>query len=509
MTHAFFPLLFALSYVLTLYHHNIGDVRLTSLYKPVAVITVIWLLLWLVLSCVFAQTTKRMIYFSLITVLMFSFRDNNAFIPQKVLYVLYVFILAVSYSLLFKAKTVRKVSQFVAGMAFVSIGIPLVHILYYETAVRSHIPVESRIIIRDDIPDTPPLGYYPDIYYIVPDSFSSTGVMKKYMGWDNSVFDDFLKGKGFYVASNATSNYPKTYLSLSSTLNMEYLDYLSVHTNSTDETLVSPLIKNNAVLLFLLDHGYAFYQIGSWWGPTQYNPRAEKNFNLDLQNSLGISMFDTIIIDSTAVRPLLPKSWFSQIVTESEEDKRKRTIYQFNTLAAIPPLPGPKFVFAHILAPHAPNVFGPDCQFVTPGSLAGTSYEIGYTDQVRCISRKLEETVSAILSKSKKPPVILIHSDEGAPYFADALHPPDNWKDAPKDLLRKKFPVMAAYYLPDVSDEYTLYPSITPVNAFRVILNKYFQTSLPILEDRNFINLDMEHRYEYREVTDIVQAARQ
>jgi hypothetical protein len=31
-----------------------------------------------------------------------------------------------------------------------------------------------------------------------------------------------------------------------------------------------------------------------------------------------------------------------------------------------------------------------------------------------------------------------------------------------------------------------LYPGITPVNTFRVILNIYFGASLPLLDDRSF-----------------------
>ena len=41
---------------------------------------------------------------------------------------------------------------------------------------------------------------------------------------------------------------------------------------------------------------------------------------------------------------------------------------------------------------------------------------------------------------------------------------------------------LSAYYLPDGGEE-LLYPSITPVNTFRIVFNKYFGANYPLLED--------------------------
>ena len=50
------------------------------------------------------------------------------------------------------------------------------------------------------------------------------------------------------------------------------------------------------------------------------------------------------------------------------------------------------------------------------------------------------------------------------------------------------------------ADTSRLYASITPVNSFRVVLNEYFGTELPLLPDRNYV-LDS---YEVVDVTGIV-----
>ena len=79
------------------------------------------------------------------------------------------------------------------------------------------------------------------------------------------------------------------------------------------------------------------------------------------------------------------------------------------------------------------------------------------------------EVVDAILENYEEPPIIVIAGDHGflrylehSPYAHD---------------------ILAAYLLPD-GGESALYPSITSVNSFRVILDYYFGLDLGLLEDR-------------------------
>jgi hypothetical protein len=53
------------------------------------------------------------------------------------------------------------------------------------------------------------------------------------------------------------------------------------------------------------------------------------------------------------------------------------------------------------------------------------------------------------------------------------------------NCLEERYSILNAYYFPN--EEYNLlYPSITPVNSFRVIFNTFFGTDLPLLEDKNY-----------------------
>ena len=69
----------------------------------------------------------------------------------------------------------------------------------------------------------------------------------------------------------------------------------------------------------------------------------------------------------------------------------------------------------------------------------------------------------------KKPPVIILQGDHG---YGDANLP---------YRLRN----LNAYYLPGDGKK-LVYPSITPVNSFRLIFNAYFGGKYAMLEDKSY-----------------------
>ena len=108
------------------------------------------------------------------------------------------------------------------------------------------------------------------------------------------------------------------------------------------------------------------------------------------------------------------------------------------------------------------------------------------------------------MSKSKEKPIIIIQSDEGPfpeRYHNNAKH--FKWEKATKKELRQKMGVLNAYYLPNV-EKSPLYPSITPVNTFRLIFNLYFNADFELLPDESFFFEDEQHIYNMINVTDLV-----
>ena len=63
----------------------------------------------------------------------------------------------------------------------------------------------------------------PHIVYIVPDRYASNTNLQRYYNFDNSLFTQALRSRGFTVKDDAFANYTKTFQSLGSLLNMNYI----------------------------------------------------------------------------------------------------------------------------------------------------------------------------------------------------------------------------------------------------------------------------------------------
>ncbi len=156
----------------------------------------------------------------------------------------------------------------------------------------------------------------------------------------------------------------------------------------------------------------------------------------------------------------------------------------FEGLKKIPELKSPTFTFAHIPVPHPPFVFDHE------GNFTGTTGFVGeygnhwlpkqaYVDQVLYLNAAVEEVVDSLLTQSETPPIIVIQGDHG---------PMSHWMRS-----RETLAILNAYYLPGGGDQY-LYPSITPVNSFRLIFDLYFDTQLGLLEDYSYLaNYQFKH----------------
>jgi hypothetical protein len=116
-----------------------------------------------------------------------------------------------------------------------------------------------------------------DIYYIVLDGLGRSDILRQYYGLNLDRFVEFLKNRGFFVAERAHSNYSQTYLSLASTLNMNYLDDLArvVGKDAEDRRPLEYLIRSNALMKFARDAGYEVIFIGSDYEATKRVDRAD------------------------------------------------------------------------------------------------------------------------------------------------------------------------------------------------------------------------------------------
>lgn len=316
----------------------------------------------------------------------------------------------------------------------------------------------------------------PDIYYIILDSYGRADILKELYGYDNGSFLGALEETGFYVAECAQSNYHLTMLSLGSALNMDYLPMLSDEfaPEKTDRFYLFKALNENAVLRALESSGYQTVAFATGFPWTELS--GADQFYAP-QYALPIDEFGILALKTTLVRVVddLNLINLDDITAERHRARSRLVFSSFDDLAN---MPGPKFVFVHILLPHPPYVFDAQGNPTSPDSVRDAD---GYPAQTAYVSAEILEGVRTLIAQSAIPPVIILQGDHG-PFYADITE-------------RKK--ILNAYYLPDHSDQ--LYAGISPVNTFRVVFNALFGTTYPLLEDVSYVS-DLPYAYDFRVV---------
>jgi len=112
--------------------------------------------------------------------------------------------------------------------------------------------------------------------------------------------------------------------------------------------------------------------------------------------------------------------------------------------------------------------------------------------------------VDQILSQSDIPPIIIPRADHGSA-FTRGWDPTyqilSNGRSdqATESLESKRISIFNAYYFPG-GGKNELYPTITPINSFRLILDTNFGENKGLLEDKSYFS-DYVHPYQFFEVT--------
>jgi len=372
------------------------------------------------------------------------------------------------------------------------IGLSLLTIVPYESsrviASGPTTPESSVPITATKIPNR-------DIYLIVLDRYGSAWSLEHRFGITDNDLPDWLADQGFQVVPGARANYRATDFSLSSMLSMRMLDDLTttVGTESDDRTPARDRLVRPEVGAFLKDNGYRYYQLGSWYGPTQTNQLADEVLSWGEDTE-----FEAVLRESTilpAVDRLLGTSGGEG--DEFRDGARGRALFQFRQLQRLASVPGRKFVFAHILLPHPPYVFDADGNAVVKATAEALSEAELYADQLAFANKQVKETISTLLAgPDETDPIIVVMGDEG-PFLCRNV----DCVDATNTRLGIRFGVLGAYFLPGQPAEF--FPADhTSVNTFRGILSAYFGADLPALPDRSFDWPDNDHLYDFQDITD-------
>lgn len=354
--------------------------------------------------------------------------------------------------------------------------ISIIQICWYKYQGWQQKKVETAMVSSSAISGGPDVAYRPDIYYIILDSYLREDALAS-LGFDNSEFIEELSAMGFYVADCSQSNYATTPFSLSSSLNMDYLNGFAptVLEEKENPIVLGSYIRHSRVREEFSKLGYQFVAIESG---VPWKEIVDADLYLLTENPepegfarfLTISEFEMIFLRTTLLRIIVESSGVFPTTKTPVFKTPEQTHYELvnsilDQLGDLYTLPGPKFVFAHIVSPHIPYVFGPEGEFKVT-----RSFDPGYFNNVNHLNKSILEIIQSLIENSAQPPVIILQGDHG-------------WTD---DL---RMAILNAYYLPGGGSS-GLYPEISPVNSFRVILNEYFDKDFPLLPDISYFSVN-------------------
>ena len=485
----FHPFLFGVYPILYQMAINISEVSFSYMYRPLFLSLAGVVVLLLLFRTVYRDWTKAALASSILLILFYSY--GHAYIALKAITFDGLFI--------FRHRTLIPVWVGGAGLALWQIArksvirstlTPMFNVaglflLVMPTYQLASYPFQSHLSQSAAEKDSRTLSLNvddgsPDIYYIILDGYGRSDVLKQEFGFDNSDFLNSLKDLGFYVADCSQSNYAQTQISLASSLNFNYIDELGDQfvPGTNDRGVLAAFIKHSALRKSLEAAGYNTVAFATGFDWTQLD---DADYYLSPQsNSSALNEFEYLLIDTTFARIIQDTRLGEQ--EAGTELYRERTLFALDKLDKLAYIKGPKFVFVHLVIPHPPFVFGPTGGPVEPvpaGTTKSAQTAMQYRDQAIYVSRRMKEIVPRIIANSGAPPIIVIQGDHGPTV-----------PGTPQRRMKN----LSTYYLP--GSNAALYPTITPVNTFRVILNTYFGQNLEMLDDLSlYSSYDDPFRY--------------
>jgi len=506
-----FPLFYCLFPVLSLYASNVRELDIACLISPLLMTLAGTIVLWAVSGLITRSVYKGGILVSFLFFVFFSYtylenlyckfilHADSVIDPSGVFAVWVVILVGGVFLIVRYGDRLASAHTLLLIMSFGLIVMPAYRTI---SGQLSRMRYEHRLPSLSAASTRAESSTLPNIYYIILDGHARSDTLRDLYGLDNSKFLNSLRKQGFQVADRARSNYCQTILSLASSLNMEHVRTLMIGKKPAgvdDRFPLVLLIRRNRVFSTLEKHGYTTVAF-----ETDYEFANAEGANVFIRNAKSTSSFDTLLLDLTPLRLMSENN----PVFSGYEKHRKVVSTILGRLPSTLDIKQPVAVFAHILVPHPPFVFNSDGTPHNPRKPFGLSdgadfvktrksaseYREGYSNQVQFIDRKIEQVVHTILRESHRPTIIILQGDHGPASHLDFEHPKvTGLKERSRILCAVKVPAESKIAIPS---------DITPVNIFRIIFRRYFDSSLRTIDNHTYYST-FTHPYDLTDVTTI------
>lgn len=484
----FHPVLFAIYPVLFLYSINIREVFLKEIFAPLLVSLSIMVVIWGLFLLFFKNADKSGILATTFLLFFFFYGHiynlvKTLFIPEFFFPIWCVLFLTTLIFLMFKLKKreykATKVLNFISSILIV---IVLFNIILFALKDKSlNISVSHQQPTRTLSHES---TNFPDIYYLIPDGYTSFHGLKKYFNFDNAEFLKFLKDKGFFVAQKSTCNFMQTYTSLASVLNLKYINHLKneMGANSQNVRFLYEMVRNNYLFQLLKQKGYRTIHLGCGKGESMNNPYADLDFRF-----ADMSEFMMFLLQTSMLRPFENRFIDDIKRVRMQFDKAKQLISMTDK---------PKIMFIHFLLPHPPLAVDRNGNRLPKYDhrILGSDWlpRDRYVEQTLYTNKLMTEFIDQVLKKSKRKPVIVLLGDHG-PYINT---------EGKNKFIDQRIGILNAVYMPDFSGT-KFYDTITALNTMREVISKIFGLNLERLKDKVFFS-DYGNPYNFEDITEYV-----
>jgi len=498
------PVIAALCSPLTLYSENIAEIFIQDIFRSLLVSSVVALLLLGLFLIIFRDRKLAIITTVFVILIFFSYGHlYRAIKTWNVAGILigrhrFLFPLICVAYLSWQIWVVR---NRVARMVWYQLSMATCLISFVFPLLKISTQWGMRIEVMDEVNHIEAQEFlddseeYPDVYYIILDGYARGDILETFFDFDNSEFIGGLRERVFYVADEARSNYPITFLPLPSSLNMNYVNYLADEYTLQDDEYwhaLMYLLRDSEVRDVLENEGYSVIAYESGHPFTAIYDADD--FIGTQHNGMAFNSYEAMLLDTTIARfyidmfannsPVDHQSLYAEYETH-----RIRVGYILGTLGEIAGRAKRTFTFAHVISPHPPFLFDRNGRAKSPnrafsffdGSdyLGTTSdYVELYPDQLEYLNGLVLDAIDEILLNSAHTPYLIIQADHGPGAHLD-------WEDPSEEGLDERYGILNAYLFPD-GDYQSLYPSISPVNSFRAVFNHAFNYAFPLLEEHYY-----------------------
>lgn len=307
-----------------------------------------------------------------------------------------------------------------------------------------------------------------NVYYFILDGYTRNDFLEKYFHFDNRPFSQFLIDHGFYHFSKARSNYHQTLFSVPSLFKMDYpvqkegkIEAWEELRDDLKRTFWLREINDAPIFSEFQRRGYDLIYANAYGIPI-------RSVNLTVEGPQeGFSSPAMELVNSTPL-PYLLKFANGKLGTMKHR-------FPQNPLAVIEQVQSPRspfFFFIHVFSPHPPYVYRADCSprdgysfILNPDDLdyiAEGTVDV-YLEQLRCLNKQMSSAIEKILEKDPDA-IIGIQADHGFPSpLPKAMRLNNEGLEA--NIL---FGIQNWIRIPGVKKDW-LYPSLSPVNMFRLI----------------------------------------